>query len=374
MRLCYISNPNSTHTRRWVNWFALHGHEVILLADIRLQSSFPGVQVVDLSKIIYTRIIRFPIWTAWIRRFLHQWQPDILHAHRVNSAGWLAAASGFHPTVITPWGSDVFIQPQRSRISRLLAKYVLINADVVTANSKAMSRQVAQLGAKLEDIRNVQFGVEMSIFNMQDLYKQHINHYRKLLSLLEDGQLVFCPRAITPIYNIDIILQAIPLVRQRFPKVVFAFITYNTNKDYKLQLDKMVTDLNLEANVRWLMPIDQRNELAALYHLSDVVISVPSSDGTPVSVLEAMACGRPVVCTDLAPLREYIQNGENGWLVPVGQPIALAEYILRFLDNPAMGREFGQKANHVVSVTSNYDIEMQHMETIYFQLAGLKNK
>jgi colanic acid/amylovoran biosynthesis glycosyltransferase len=87
-----------------------------------------------------------------------------------------------------------------------------------------------------------------------------------------------------------------------------------------------------------------------------------------------MACGRPVVCTDLAPLREYIQNGENGWLVPVGQPIALAEYILRFLDNPAMGREFGQKANHVVSVTSNYDIEMQHMETIYFQLAGLKNK
>jgi glycosyltransferase involved in cell wall biosynthesis len=368
LRLCYISNPNSSHTRRWIGWFTRHGHETCLLADVPMKEVWQGTQVIDLSKFFYAPIIRFPIWSAWLRWFLQHWHPDVLHAHRVNSAGWLAASSGFHPYIVTAWGSDVFIQPQRSKFARLLAGYTLRHADLITVNSQAMGRQTISLGAREDRVRNVQFGIEMDIFNPQNLTEQQIIDLRRRLSIPEKAPLVLCPRAISPIYNIDIILQSIPLVRQKFPDVIFAFIVYNVDQDYKTRLDGMVSDLGLQANTRWLSPIKQRGGLAELYHLSDVVVSVPTSDGTPVSVLEAMACARPMVCTDLPTLREFIRQGENGWLVPVGEPGALAEYIIRYLENPAMSVKFGLKASQVVVETNNYDEDMRYMESLYYQL------
>ena len=61
LRLCYISNPNLIHTRRWVTWFARRGHDVCLLADVPLKENWSEVPVIDLSKVFYARCIRFPI-------------------------------------------------------------------------------------------------------------------------------------------------------------------------------------------------------------------------------------------------------------------------------------------------------------------------
>ena len=368
MRLCFISNPNISHTRRWIGWFARHGHQTILLADVPVKEPWQDIRVIDLSKSFYAPIVRFPIWSLWLRRFLCQWQPDVLHAHRVNSAGWLAASSGFHPYIVTAWGSDVFVQPQRSTIARWLARYTLGQADLVTVNSEAMGRRTVSLGARELKVRNVQLGIEMDVFNPQDLTGQQNTSLRARLSIPENAPLVLCPRAISPIYNIDVILQSIPRVRQKFPAVVFAFIVYNVDQAYKERLDGMVSNLGLAESIRWLSPIRQRGGLAELYHLSDVVVSVPSSDGTPVSVLEAMACGRPMVCSDLPTLREFIHSGENGWMVPVGDSFTLADAIVRCLDNPGAARKLGLKASQVVAETNNYEENMQYMESLYYQL------
>ena len=374
LRLCYISNPNTVHARRWVNWFAKRGHTVCLLADVPLKAPWTEIPVIDLSKIFYAPIIRFPVWTVWLRRYLHQWHPDILHAHRVNSAGWLAAASGFHPYVVTPWGSDVYRQPQRSRIARLLARYTLKHADLITAISQAIGEQVIQLGARAESLSRVQFGVELDIFSPDVPTNHESIDLRRRLSLPENARLVLSARAVHPIYNLDVILQAIPLVRQRFPEVIFIFLDYNTSPEYKTQLDAMIMELGLEAFIRWLPQTNSRIEMAALYRLSDVVVSVPTTDGTPVSVMEAMACGKPVVSTDLPSLREFISSGENGCLVPVHQASSLAEAITQLLAQPDQAAEFGRRAHQVVVEKANLEVEMQHMEALYYQLAGTRRR
>lgn len=110
--------------------------------------------------------------------------------------------------------------------------------------------------------------------------------------------------------------------------------------------------------------------MAERYRLSDVVVSVPSSDGgTPLTVMEAMACGKPVVCSDLPAVREFIISGENGWLVPVRQAAPLAEAIIRVLEQPEQVVEIGRKAAQVVADRANLEVEMTHMEDIYYQLA-----
>jgi len=368
LRLCYISNPNLIHTRRWISWFAQHGHTVCLLADVPLKEDWPDVQVIDLSRIFYARFIRFPVWTAWLRNFIRDWRPDILHAHRINSAGWMAAASGFHPYVVTPWGTDIFVQPQHSLIARLLAWYTLRQADLITTISHTMDELVLQLGAKRDTLRRVQFGVELDTFKPGLTTSSESLDLRKSLSLPEKARVVLCPRAVTPLYNLDVILKAIPLVRQRVPEAIFIFLDYNTDADYKRQLDMISKELGMDAVIRWLPSTRSRTEMAKLYRLSEVVVSVPSSDGTPVSVLEAMACGKPVVCTDLPPLREFITSGENGMLVPVRQASPLAEAILQLLAQPEQAYEFGRKACKVVTEKANREVEMQRMEAIYQQL------
>jgi len=374
LRLCYISNPNTVHTRRWLGWFAKRGHTVCLLADVPLKEPWTVVPVIDLSKIFYAPIIRFPVWTVWLRRFLRQWHPDILHAHRVNSAGWLAAASGFHPYVVTPWGSDVYRQPQRSRIARFLAWYTLKHADLITTISQAIGEQAIHLGARAESLSRVQFGVELDIFYPDVPTSQESIDLRRRLSVPANARLVLSARAVHPIYNLDVILQTIPLVCQRFPEAVFIFLDYNTSPEYKTQLDAMIMELGLEAFIRWLPQTSNRIEMAELYRLCEVVVSVPTTDGTPVSVMEAMACGKSVVSTDLPSLREFITSGENGWLVPVQQVSPLAEAINQLLAQPDQAAEFGRRANQVVADKADLEVEMRRMEAIYYQLAGSRRR
>jgi glycosyltransferase involved in cell wall biosynthesis len=372
LRLCYISNPNSIHTRRWVSWFAAQGHTICVLADVPFTRPWPEMQVIDLSQFFHAPVIRFAVWAIWLRRFVHQWRPDVLHAHRVNSAGWLAAASGFHPYVVTPWGSDVFVGPQRSRLAHSLASFTLAHADRVTSISKAMSERLIELGALEERLSRIYFGIDLTVFNPGAPDSTPAEELRRNLSLAAEAAVIFSPRAVHPIYNQDVILQAVPQVRKHFPKACFIFIDYNTDAAYKEKLDHLASSLGIREAIRWLPPTSSPAEMAQWYRLSDVVVSVPSSDGTPLTVLEAMACARPVICSDLPALREFITNDENGWLVPVRQAVPLAEAIVRLLEQPEHSAELGRKAHQLVAQCADIEQEMQHMQAIYYQLATEK--
>jgi glycosyltransferase involved in cell wall biosynthesis len=371
LRLCFISNPNSIHTRRWVGWFARRGHTVCLLADVPPREPWAEAPVIDLSRYFRAPIIRFPVWEVWLRRFIRRWHPDVLHAHRVNSAGWLAATSGFHPFVLTPWGSDVLVGTQRSKVAHLLARYTLQHADKVTVISQVISERSLELGAQKDKLIRIYNGVDFNIFFPRTVSKQENLEFRHNLSLPETTHLVFSPRAIHPIYNQDIILQAIPRVCEKIPEVCFIFSDFNTQPEYKQQLDGMTRDLGVKESLRWLPATSSPMEMADRYRFSDVMVSVPSSDGgTPLTVMEAMACGKPVICSDLPAAREFLANGENGWLIPVRQPAPLAEAIIHALKNPEQAAEFGRKAWQIVAERANLDKEMQRMEAIYYQLAG----
>ncbi len=161
LKICYISNPNSIHTQRWLGWFAEQGHEVALIADAPYRDELSGVRVYDLTRRINIRVLRFAVWGLITRQLVQRLQPDILHAHRVSSAGWLGAFSGYHPFVVTPWGSDLLTHPARSQAASWLAKYVLKRADRVTADSQALLLKAIHFGGAPEVTDLIQFGVRL---------------------------------------------------------------------------------------------------------------------------------------------------------------------------------------------------------------------
>ncbi len=363
MRLCFISNPNSIHTRRWVNWFATHGHTVCLIADNPLQQSWENVPIYDLPARFSSFKLKYLVWILWTRQILNRWNPDVVHAHRVNGAGWLGAFSGFHPFVVTPWGTDLYVHPYRSRWARGLARYVLTRADLVTADSADLARQAQFFGSEPQRTHLIQWGIDTSVFHIgapdPDL-RAHL--------CLNNGPVILSLRALAPIYNIETFVRAVAIVKAAWPQAVFILRDYNTDPDYKACVKGLIKTQALSDAIRWVGEKEHPEEIAGLYRLADIAVSTPSSDGTPVSVLEAMACGAAPIVSDLPSLREWITDGENGLLVPKGDAEALAAATLQLLRQPHLREQFRQRNQEIIQARANQAVEMAKMETLYQHL------
>jgi glycosyltransferase involved in cell wall biosynthesis len=360
MRLCFISNPNSTHTRRWVSWFAGRGHTVCLLADVCMEEPWLDVPIFDMTKLIRAPIIRFPIWAIWVKRFLHQWRPDILHAHRVNSAGWVAAASGFHPLVVTPWGSDLYQLSHQSRVAQWLAHYVLTCADLITADASDLLKVAAESGGNPACMHLIQWGVDLSHFHPG----QASETLRTELGLGE-GPVILSPRAVNQIYNLDVIIKAMPEVIATLPGAELILRDYNTDLVYKRQLEELITGLDLSKAVHWVGRVEPYERLAELYRLANVVVSVPTSDSTPVSILEAMACGVAVVTTDLPALREWLSPGVSGLMVGQRDSRELAKALIQVLTDEELADRLKKTGPSIIERRANHQLEMEKMEQLY---------
>ncbi len=114
MKICYLASPD-VHTNRWVKYFADRGHEVHMVASAK-----PSGNPVDNVKLHLLkrfgppiRILNYPINSVSLmlqfKRLIRNLNPDVIHAHSINDIALLGAASGFHPFVVTAWGSDVLI-------------------------------------------------------------------------------------------------------------------------------------------------------------------------------------------------------------------------------------------------------------------------
>ncbi len=362
MKIAFISNPNSTHTRRWVDWFRLNAHQVLVIADTALSEAWQGPEIHNLPAGFNIPVVKYLVWGWQTRRIIGAWRPDILHAHRVTAAGWIASLSGFSPLVLTPWGSDLYQYPQRSNLGAWLTRWVFRHAAMVTTDSQDLRRMALHYGASPDRTHLVQWGVDREIFHPAPLPAKIKEQWG-----LAGKIILYSPRNMHPLYNLDTILLSAQAIIEKFPEVVFILRDLNADAAYRQQLFAMVQEKSLGEHVRIIgrMPWEQT---IPLYEMADLVISVPSSDGTPVSVLEAMACGAPMIASDLPSLREWIRHRENGMLVPVRNVPALETAVLEALSDPELLQEFSVKNLELVAARADHQVEMQKMEALYHSL------
>ena len=363
MKLCFIANPTSTHTRRWITWMMNRGHNICLIADTPLIDPWPDIPVYNLPAKMNLPVIRFLFWELWVQDILRSWKPEILHAHRVSSAGLLGAFSGFHPYVVTPWGSDLYLHPTHSRYAGWLARRVMKTADLVTADSYDLCQKAIDFGSRIDSTYVIQWGVDTALFRPGEAP----DNLRRKLGL-ENGHIILSPRGLNPIYNIDTIIKSIPLIRQVFPDAIFLLRKYNVDPVYQIEMENLILALDLAESLRWVGRIEPWEQYVDYYRLATIVVSVPSSDSTAVSILEAMACGVPVIASDLPSTREWIVDGVNGSLIPVRDPDRLAEATIQLLQNSRKRAEFANKNLALVHEKASHQLEMEKMEQLYFDL------
>ena len=344
IKLLLVSDIYQIHTRRWAEWFAREGFEVLIASESSAGYEVPGCMVADLSG--QNLIEQF----FSIKKLIAQFKPDILHAHTVSKKSWLSAACNFHPFVLTAWGSDVFVDAHKNIFYELMARYTLRKADVITSDSEALKSETIRMGGTASGNHVIHWGIDLDTFkpglDTKDLRKK---------MRLEGKKVIFSGRHFFPKYNIMSIIRSFPDVLKKIPETVLVLKTAWKDPDYEKELRAAVSFLGIDANVRYVGELEH-SDMPLFYNMSDLFISVPFSDSISISILEAMACGCVPVVGDLESTRECFKDGVNGRMVPVTDVAALSRAITDLLGNEKTMTEI--KANNLNYAKESFDQNM----------------
>ncbi len=359
MRICYIGDARSVHTVRWVSWFA-EKHDVMLISTAPDHASMP-TEVVTLSS-GRSHGSRLVAWVLEIRRILRTFQPDVLHCHYINEPGWLGAAARRHPLIITAWGSDVYRAPDESSLARRLSPWALRQADWVTCDSVDQAQRIRLWGVRPERVSVIGWGVD------RDEFHPGVDSvaFRTRLDIPPGARVVLAPRQWVANSNITTIVEAhaelppdVYLILKRLP---------DQEPDGGRTIQDAIGRSPARARVRIVGEISA-DELPLLYASADVIVSLGTTDGTPVSLLEAMAIGRPVVALANNSVAEWVEE-PGGQLVRSLVPLDVARAITAYLSDP---RAVQRAAAHNVSLIASRadrDVEFARMDEIYSSLVA----
>jgi glycosyltransferase involved in cell wall biosynthesis len=238
----------------------------------------------------------------------------------------------------------------------------------VTCDAEHLRQQAIAYGAHPENTVLVQWGVDPAEFRPG----LDTTSVREKWDLANQWPVLLSPRALKPNYNLDMILQAVHRLRSRYPDFVLLQPGHpaTTANEYEALIVKLVQDFGLQGHVRWLGYVPEA-ELPLLYNLADVTLSVPMSDSTPVSMLEAMACGVPLVMTDLPSIREWITPGVNGYIVPTRDPEAIVKATVDILTAGEGWRRAAARRNRDLVLTrANRSTTLGAIEEMYTSLVN----
>lgn len=353
MKILWLASANSIHTKRWVSSLTLQGLTIVLISLTNEESNFyveRGIKVYEfgfkkvntLNKIRYIGIIRK------LKFIIALETPDIIHAHYASSYGLLGALSGFHPYIVSVWGSDVYDFPNNWLTKKIL-KYTLKKADRILSTSNVMAKETRKYTDKSIEI--TPFGVDVDRFRPIDGVAP------------ADRFIVGNVKTLSPKYGIDVLIRAFKFVVDNNPRLPMSLEIYGDGP-CRGEYEQLVLDLGLERLVTFHGFVDNA-QLPEVYNSVSVSVFVSDSESFGVVAVEAMACECPVVVSDADGFTEVVKDGGTGFIVPKRDVEATAHAIQQFIDQPLLREEMGKKGRERVLKLYDWRKNVDTMVEIY---------
>ena len=358
-RICFIGWGDHVHFERWVNRFAGQGHTLSVVSFTGLGQFAAEVSTHRIG--LPNRGLRWQL--LMLRYLLWRIRPQIVHVHWAGFAPavmsvWRGA------TVITAWGSDIYRVAERPASDRQALQQALRLADVVTCDSDDLAGAITDLAGDLRrPVDVVQWGVDTEVFAPGP--PAHPIGWR--LAAL-GGPVIFSARNFTPLYNQDVVVRAFAQVRREIHDAVLVMKFHNGLIDERDRILALADELGV-ANAVTIIDSVPYEQMVDFYRVAAITVSIPSSDATPMALLEAMACGSVPVFSDLPSLREWIVNGQNGYLVAPTDVDLLAQRLVDLLRRPELRADFARRNRAIVVQRASEAASATTMQRLYLQLA-----
>lgn len=363
----YVTIPRPLPRQDYKNYFSLQF--IILALRHKLYRILEKFELVEKyfneKSILMHESFHFLFYQKKLSTIINDFKPDIIHAGWVQLDGFIAALTGFKPILQMPWGSDILIFPFKSNQYLNQTKFALSRATQITCDCEEVKKTVIDLVKFDKDkITVMPWGIDLSLFNPE---RKNPDIIKKLD--WQDKRIIIMTRTFNAIYGIHFFLMALPQIIKSECRVRVLLVgTGPLEEDLKEIVNSL--DLNEYVHFVGLVPND---DLAYYLNSAEAYISTSKSDGASLSLLEAMACGLPLVVSDVPAICEWVTDGENGYVVPRKKVKPISDKVLLLLNDQDSAKKMGKLNLKIAQEKADWDKNYLVLENIYKEMAETIN-
>jgi glycosyltransferase involved in cell wall biosynthesis len=363
-KILILGDANSAHILKWATGLASAGYSVKVFSLTHHDSGIlqkSGVEVHYASFSAKKKLL-YPFAVSDLWKLIREFKPDIVHAHYASSYGFLGALAGFHPYVLSVWGSDVFDFPKISPLHKWILKFNLKKADRICSTSWIMKEETKKYTGK--DISVIPFGIDLNVF--KPFYAHHV--------FKENSIVIGTVKAMEKKYGVEYLIDAFALLNQRTKGYPLKLLIVGKGS-LTAKLKAKVKDLGIERETVFTGYIPPA-EVPFYQNMLTIPVfpSIDNSESFGVSVVEAMACEKPVVVTNVGGLPEVVEDGVSGLVVPPANAEKLADAIEKLVTDERLRNSLGKQGRQRVEKLYNWENNLASMIAVYEDLLAGKNK
>jgi len=356
MKIIYFSLDYSPHDHRFLSALSQSEHEVFYVRLQRGPRQVESRPVPENVEIVQWAGGQKPF--AWrnlphlvldFRRVVRKIRPDLIHAGPIQTCAFIAVLSGFRPILTMSWGFDLMKDVYRGWAWAQITRYVLRNTQYFTSDANVTRDKAVFYGMNPEKTVVFPWGVDLEHFRPHPAPRT------------PHGFTLFCNRAWEPIYGVDVLARAFVKVAAERPQL--RLLLLGSGSQGHLIRDILSNGGVLE-QVTFAGQINNA-DLPRFYQMADLYISASHVDGSSVSLMEALACGLPCLVSDIPANKEWVREGENGWLFRDGDVDDLAAKITQALENRKLLPQIGQNARMIAEERADWRKNVQKLLQAY---------
>ncbi len=357
MKIIYFSFDYSPHDHRFLTALSTSEHQVYY---VRLQRGHrqtedrpvpENVQIVQWAggtKPFEWRDL--PRLALDFRRLTRQIRPDLVHAGPIQTCAFIAVLSGFRPILTMSWGFDLMRDVQRGKLWEWVTRYTLKRSTFFTSDANVTRDLAVHYGMDPKKTVVFPWGVDLAHFTPKNEPRTTENTFT-----------IFCNRSWEPIYGVDVLAKAFVTVARQREDVRLLLLGGGSQAGVIRQILNSGGVLD-----RVFFPGQIPNtDLPRWYHMADLYVSPSHVDGSSVSLMEALACGLPCLVSDIPANREWVREGENGWLFTDNDYNALATKILYAVEQAKTLSQLGSVARQTAEKKANWTKNAQTLLAFY---------
>ena len=345
MRVLYFSQRYSPHDYRFLSALAQTEHKVSYL---RLESN--ARQTEDRPIPWQIQQVHWaggkgafqwrdvPRLTLDLKRVIKETKPDLIHAGPVQSCAFLSALTGFQPLLTMSWGFDLMQDAERNRWWRGITRYTLRRSRFFVSDAQVTRTKAVGYGMNADCTAVFPWGVDLKHFRPADALDDRQkpdegiiappSKRGRLPKAARTPFILFCNRSWEPRYGVDVLARAFGRVAREHEDARLLLLGGGSLAQRIRQILVKGDALDRVQFAGYVSQID----LPRWYRMAQLYISPSHVDGSSVSLMEALACGLPVLVSDIPANKEWVTESVNGWLFPDGDANALADKIMAVMD------------------------------------------
>jgi len=286
---------------------------------------------------------------------------DIVHSHsgcwhKAAIAGKYSRVKGIIYTEhgrLVPDNNSVIMLDRI--VSRLTDYIVPVSLDL----SEYLKEVVRLNHGKIHRIEN---GIDTSKFYPREKNKELMEELR----ISEDVFIIGNIARLAPVKDHVTLIKAFDIARKTYPNMRLVIVGDGPEKS---NLEALINELNLSENV---MLLGFRRDIREMFSIVDMFVLSSISEGTSITILEAMAAGKPVIATNVGGTPNLVEDGKTGFLVSPSEPVLLGRKIIELINNKEIAKQMGLKARKVVQ--TNFSVERMTKKYVSLYLDLIRPK